>query len=231
MAAPAQAIDPPTQPDQTPSASSAIQTAATKTHVRIDPNHPPKIGSDFYPPLSVQNGEQGTCYVHLFVEGDGSVPAMQLFKSTGYGRLDSACIAAFNGVSMIPATLDGKPVASWVNFPIAWVLHHDPHLPALYPPLPEFSAPQFPNDYELPVGSKYYPESSRGRHEEGTCIIQASVGSDGTVHSTKTIAATGFSDLDHACVEAISHARFIPERQGGQPVADSTYIAIYWHLK
>jgi len=83
----------------------------------------------------------------------------------------------------------------------------------------------------LPVGSKYYPESARAGHEEGTCIIQASVGGDGKVNSTTTAKSTGFSDLDHACVEAISHARFSPERQDGQPVADSTYIAIYWHLQ
>ncbi len=209
----------------------ATVQARIRTHVRIDPKHSPKIGSDFYPPLSVKNGEQGTCYVGLFVDTDGSVPAMQLVKSTGYGRLDAACLEAFEGISLIPATLDGKAVASWVVLPIAWALHHDPRHPMLYPPLPEFSTPRLPADYELSVGSKYYPETSRAHHEEGTCIIQTSVGSDGSVNSTQIIRATGFADLDHACVKAISHAKFIPERQDDHPVPDFTYIAIYWHLR
>jgi TonB family protein len=229
MAAPAQAIDPPFQADQTPPASSATETPPIRTHVRLDPKHPPKIGSDFYPPLSVKNGEQGTCYVGLFVDTDGSVPAMQLVKSTGYGGLDGACFEAFKGVSLIPATLNGKPVAGWVVLPIGWALHNAGQV--RYPPLPDFSTPRLPADYELSVGSKYYPESSRARHEEGACIIEASVGSDGSVNSTKTLKATGFNDLDRACVNAISQAKFIPEKQDGHPVPDSTYIAIYWHLR
>jgi TonB family protein len=229
LAATVQASDPVPQADQSPPASTSTQAAPSKTPVRMDPKHFPHIGSAFYPPLSVKNGEQGACYVGLFVESDGSVPAMQLLKSSGYNRLDGACFEAFDGIPMIPATLDGKAVAGWVAIPVNWVINSS-GTPVRQPPLAEFSTPRLPQDYALQVGQKHYPESARAHHEEGTCVIEVSVGSDGSVNSIKTIKATGFDDLDHACIAAVSQAKFIPERQDGHPVPDVTYIAIYWHM-
>jgi TonB family protein len=50
---------------------------------------------------------QGTCWVGVWVERDGSVREAQLVKSTGNPRIDSACLNAIRG----------QEVAAWISIP------------------------------------------------------------------------------------------------------------------
>jgi TonB family protein len=128
-----------------------------RTPAKLDPKHPPRIGTDYYPPQSLKNREQGTCYVAVLVDADGSVSAMQLLKSSGYSRLDAACFSSFIDTPMIAATVNGKRITSWSAFPISWTITRDPKHITLHPPIEEFAVPRLPVDYELPVGSTFYP--------------------------------------------------------------------------
>ena len=94
------------------------------TNPRIDPSHPPHVGSAFYPKLARVLGEQGRCEVEVTIEADGSVSASRIAKSAKSTRLDAACLAAFSAdVRFFPATLNGKPVQIKRVIPVVWCLH------------------------------------------------------------------------------------------------------------
>jgi TonB family protein len=179
-------------------------TAPTDTPVRkignMDVRHPQHIGSDYYPKRSLKNHEQGRYYVAFLIEADGSVPALQLLKSSGYPRLDTACIESVIDVPMLPATINGTPIAGWSDFNLAWII--DPALP--YQPPPEKSAfPRVADDYEFQVGEKFYPEAARAKHQKGYRVVHTTVGSSGTALNAAITRSTGSAILDKACVAAV----------------------------
>jgi TonB family protein len=191
----------------------------------MDVRHPLHIGSDYYPKQSLKNHEQGKCTLSFFIEADGTVPAAQLLISTGFPRLDTACFESVIGVPLIPATINGTPVAGWYDFNVVWVIDHaQPYLPPSEKPV----FPRVADDYEFQVGDKFYPEAARAQHPRGYCVVRATVSSGGMALNAVITRPTGSAILDKACVAAVSGARFTPELQNGIPVADSTDIAIYW---
>jgi TonB family protein len=213
----------PTQ-ETTPSTTTATDAPIIK-HGKMDVRHPLHVGSAYYPKQSLKNHEQGKCTLAFFIEPNGSVPALQLLKSSGYPRLDIACIESVIDVPMLPATVNGTPFSSWSDFYVAWVIDH----PQPYQPPPERSAfPRVANDYEFQAGEKYYPEAARAKRERGYCVVHTTVSSTGTALKPAIIRSTGSAILDKACLAAVTDARFTPELQNGQPVPDSTDIAIYW---
>jgi TonB family protein len=211
--------------EQTSIATAPANAAPVIRHGHLDPKRPLHVGADYYPKEAVRHHEQGRCVLAFYIQADGSVPAAQLVKSSGYSHLNTACIQSVINVPMLPGTVDGTPVAGWSDFPIGWVIDHaEP-----YQPPPEKSAvPRVADDYELHVGDKYYPEAARAKHERGYCVVHTTVGSTGTAFNAAITRSTGSAILDQACLAAVKDARFAPELQDGHPVADSTDIAIYW---
>jgi TonB family protein len=103
------------------------QSEVTKPAVRKDgePNqsHPIRLGEQYYPPESRRLGEQGTCLVKITVTAEGEIRDVTLTKSTGYPRLDQACVDGFKGAHMRPAIRDGKAVTLTKEIPINWTLN------------------------------------------------------------------------------------------------------------
>lgn len=95
-----------------------------RTPVRTDPSRPFHLEND-YPPESKLLHEEGVCKVKMTVTADGSVRDFSLTQSTGYPRLDQACLIAFVGGGFLPATQDGKPVTTTLEIPITWKLATD----------------------------------------------------------------------------------------------------------
>jgi TonB family protein len=95
-----------------------------RTTVRPDPSRPFHLEDD-YPPESKLLHEEGVCKVKLTVTADGNVRDISLTKSTGYPRLDQACLVAFVGGGFLPATQDGKPITTTLEIPITWKLATD----------------------------------------------------------------------------------------------------------
>jgi TonB family protein len=101
-----------TQPKQAP----------TYTPPRINPDEPPKIGKDYYPRESLRAKEQGRCLVEVTVAADGWVKDTKVLQSSGYPRLDKACLDAFAGGRLIPATENGVPIEKTISVPVSWKL-------------------------------------------------------------------------------------------------------------
>jgi len=92
------------------------------TPPRMDPAHPLKIGTDYYPPESVRAKEQGRCIVAVTVTADGWLKDARIQQSTGYPRLDQACLDAVAGGHLIPATENGVPIEKAIDLPLVWIL-------------------------------------------------------------------------------------------------------------
>ena len=68
-----------------------------------------------YPPLSVRLGEEGTVRLHIALDSGGKIHAVNVLKTSGSERLDSAAVSwVAKHWRYAPATHDGKPVASSV---------------------------------------------------------------------------------------------------------------------
>ncbi len=92
------------------------------TPPRMDPKHPLKIGEEWYPDASKRANEEGRCVVQVTVAADGTIKSETLQSSSGFPRLDDACLKAVHGQRMIPATEDGKAVEKTAALPIVWKL-------------------------------------------------------------------------------------------------------------
>jgi protein TonB len=114
-----------TQTQQAPApapvaAAPPVQHAST--NIKMDPKHPLKIGEEYYPDASKRANEEGRCTVQVTVAADGRITAESIQTSSGFPRLDEACLKGVHGQKVIPATEDGKPVEKTVSIPIVWKL-------------------------------------------------------------------------------------------------------------
>jgi protein TonB len=92
------------------------------TAIKMDPKHPLKIGEDYYPDASKRANEEGRCIVLMTVSADGKITNESIQTSSGFPRLDEACLKGVHGQRMLPATEEGKPVEKTVSIPIVWKL-------------------------------------------------------------------------------------------------------------
>jgi len=92
------------------------------TPPRMDPEHPLKIGQRHYPKESLRAREQGQCKVEVTVAADGSLKDPKILQSSGYPRLEKACLDALAGGRFKPATENGVPIEKTIAFPVVWML-------------------------------------------------------------------------------------------------------------
>jgi protein TonB len=92
------------------------------TSIKMDPKHPLHIGEEWYPDASKRANEEGRCTVTVTVSADGRISNESIQTSSGFPRLDEACLKAVHGQRMIPATEEGKAVEKTVSLPIVWKL-------------------------------------------------------------------------------------------------------------
>ena len=107
---------------QAPVAAPAPPAPTASTNIKMDPKHPLKIGEDYYPDASKRANEEGRCTVQVTVAADGKITNETIQTSSGFPRLDEACLKGVHGQRVIPATEDGKPVEKTVSIPIVWKL-------------------------------------------------------------------------------------------------------------
>jgi protein TonB len=80
------------------------------------------IGEEYYPDASKRANEEGTCRVRVSVAVSGLITDATIESSSGFPRLDDACIKGVKGLKVLPATEDGKPVETTTIVPITWKL-------------------------------------------------------------------------------------------------------------
>jgi periplasmic protein TonB len=105
-----------------PPPAPAVAQPKPGTPIRQDPKHPLKIGEEFYPDASKRANEEGRCIVLMTVSADGHISNESIQTSSGFPRLDEACLKGVHGQRMLPATEEGKPVEKTVSIPIVWKL-------------------------------------------------------------------------------------------------------------
>ena len=186
--------------------------------VRVDPRHPIKLGRDFYPAESVRLHEQGQCRVSFTVDERGATHDAKLVATSGYERIDKACLDAVEGARFIPAVQGGRRVATTIQLPISWSFG-EPDAPPLLVP-----------GTSLEVGADYYPSVSREAKQKGDCVVHFLVSEMGKTNDFSLAQSTGFASLDQACVKAMQHAHFQPARKSYVPYAKWMDVKMNWTL-
>lgn len=109
-------------PAPAPVAAAPPPVQHVTTSIKMDPKHPLKIGEEYYPDASKRANEEGRCIVQVTIAADGHISNESIQTSSGFPRLDEACLKGVHGQRMLPATEDGKPVEKTVSLPIVWKL-------------------------------------------------------------------------------------------------------------
>ncbi len=98
-----------------PPAPPAVQMPSSDADYLQNPRPP-------YPPISRRLNEQGKTTVRVLIGADGLPQRSEIFKSSGYDRLDQAALATVMRWRFVPGKRGGVAEAMWFNVPINWVL-------------------------------------------------------------------------------------------------------------
>jgi TonB family protein len=217
-----------TTPDRHPPPTPSQEGGYTPP--RLDSDPPPRIGGQFYPVESKRLGEEGICVVRMQVDASGYVPATQLVSSSGFERLDAACMAGFANGHFRPATLKATPITTSINLPTAWSLSERSALRPEKLNDGQIALPIVKTDYALRVGPMSYPAEARSKHQEGACTVHVYIKEDGAAGNMSVSKSTGFATLDQACLLAVRSAQFVPAHANGSPSGAFADINITWRL-
>jgi protein TonB len=105
-----------------PPAPVAAPVQHTVSPPKYDSRHPFHIGEEYYPDASKRANEEGRCILLLKVAASGQILDASVQTSSGFPRLDEACLKGVKGQKMGPAMEDGKPVEGTFPFAITWKL-------------------------------------------------------------------------------------------------------------
>ena len=101
--------------------------------------------------------------------------------------------------------------------------------PAPPPPLP-VTQPRFNADY-LDNPKPPYPGISRRMGEEGEVRLRVHVDASGNAQQIEVSRSSGFPRLDQAALDTVKQWRFIPARQGDQPIPAWVIVPIQFSLR
>jgi len=73
--------------------------------------------------------------------------------------------------------------------------------------------------------------SARRRGEQGTVVLKVLVTAEGLAGSVSVQSSSGSSALDQAALEAVRNWKFVPARQGTQPVEGWHFVPIVFKLE
>lgn len=75
-----------------------------------------------YPQLSRRMREEGKVQLRVFVTPEGEAGEIELYQTSGYGRLDKSALEAVARWKFVPAKQGGTPIGAWVIVPIVFHL-------------------------------------------------------------------------------------------------------------
>jgi protein TonB len=107
-----------------PVAAEQPRVAATSSVAALIPPRIDRERSDIipeYPSTSKRLGESGRVLVAVFILANGNIGEVQVLKSSGYSRLDSAAVEHVQrDWKFVPARLDGEAIAAWGRFGVTF---------------------------------------------------------------------------------------------------------------
>ena len=75
-----------------------------------------------YPQMALKQGIEAVVYLELFIDSRGVIRKIKVLKDPGYGFAQSA-VKAFEGLSCIPASANGKNCAVRYRYPVKFTLN------------------------------------------------------------------------------------------------------------
>jgi periplasmic protein TonB len=85
--------------------------------------------------------------------------------------------------------------------------------------------------HPFPNSEDYYPDSSRRAGEEGRCIVEFTVATDGRIADPSVTTSSGHPKLDEACIKLIKAApKLKPATEDGKPIESKLSVPIVWKL-
>ena len=124
------------------------------------------------------------------------------------------------------------PVPAPVPAPVA--AQTAPPAPAPAPPAPVQAAPVTPPNFNaayLNNPAPAYPPVARRQGHQGKVVLRVYVNVSGTADQVEVRTSSGFSTLDQAALSAVRRWRFVPARQGEQPVAAWVLVPLTFTLE
>ena len=191
---------------------------------QIDPAHPLKIGPEFYPAESVKLRQEGRCVVRITVDKTGAIHDPQIVTSSGFERLDAACIAATTSGHLFPALKNGNPIESTSNIPIIWTLPKSTTL-AECMAIPA-SVPFEKAQADHATGSKKSTKDLSGK-----VVLRLFISESGAVGGIKVDQSSGSARLDDASVKGVTGQTMKPAMAGGEGIATCVLLPIVWKLQ
>jgi TonB family protein len=190
---------------------------------RIDPARPLKIGSEFYPVESVKLREEGKCVVRMSVDKFGDIHDPKILTSSGFERLDAACVAATSSGHLLPAMKNGTAIDSTTDMPIIWALPKSSTLAdcmAIPASLP-LANPQADSAAKTKVPKKI----------SAKVVLRLFVSETGAIEGAKVDRSSGYTRLDDAALKAVSGQKMKPAMAGSQAIAACVTMPIVWNLE
>ena len=118
---------PETQP--TPAPSPVTVEAPKSAPPPVLPLTQPRFNADYldnpkppYPGAARRMGEEGEVRLRVHVDAGGNPQQIEIFRSSGYPRLDQAALDTVKQWRFIPARQGDQPVPAWVIVPIQFSL-------------------------------------------------------------------------------------------------------------
>ena len=183
-----------------------------------------------YPDYGLTLRVEGTVTLEARVDVHGNLTSIRVVKGLGFG-LDEQAIAAVRTWQFAPALKDGVPVEAITQIDV------DFKLPAsVGPPKTKGISETVrigPGVIPPTVISRVQPdytEEARAAKYEGTVVVKATIGVDGTLKVEKVL-----RELDHGltenAVEELKQWKFKPGLKNGKPVAVSLNIEVNFRLQ
>ena len=105
-----------------PSLCAAVESVIDVDQGQISPNitrpqaiTPHTVTPDDYPVESLPTQDVGETNIRYMVLEDGSIGAVEIFRSSGFPRLDDAAIGIVRRWRFVPATQNGRAIRVWLH--------------------------------------------------------------------------------------------------------------------
>ena len=192
--------------------------------VRIDPTRPLNIGREFYPAESAKAREEGKCIVRVAVDKFGNIHDPKIVTSSGFERLDAACITALSSGHMLPAIKNGVAIDSTTGIPISWKL-----------PKSSTLADCMAIPASLPLASAQTDATAKPKDPRqgisARVVLRLFVSETGAIDGVKVDRSSGNKRLDDAAIKLVTGQKLIPAMSGSQAIAACVTLPIIWKLK
>jgi TonB family protein len=216
-------------------ASSAPPPQHFRTPVRPDPANPIQVGEDYYPIESRKIREEGECRVKVHVDITGAVHDPEIVASTGFPRLDRACLSVLRAAHLLPATEDGQPVEATAVLPLIWSLSGNwvsanPVPSGELPGLSRCANTRMytlpPIEKEMPIGADRALQSKPV--EPISVMLELAVSSVGFISDFAVLKSSGSESMDEQAIVIARRLKLTAAIKDGAPVESCARLAVVW---